>query len=388
MTVLQIVKGLIGEEDVNFGDSDTTFTRQTHTGGTTTIHYIDSKSLPANTLGGVVDTHLHTQNTDTGTTADTFEINSDGNGATLSSAGLSADRTYTFPTTSQALAGASNLASTSNGYGASMIGVEDSAGNFSSTTVENVLAELAVSVAGQTEFRGYKRGFKLGYSSTTAITIAAGMWNHRGTSNQNVYTTSQLTFTLGSGGSNSGSSALGVEEIHYIYIDDSAVVTAGTALLTASEFLNSTTAPAWSNTKCGWYNSNDRCIGCILTNGSSQIIAFTIQSDTYFSFNAASELNLYSVAAAPTTDTDMDISGFMPVFSTKANCRMLAATAGTLYYFSPKGAGVYYTYLTASTNAGIYSFDVHTDTSQVANWKASAGNDTTIYLKGFYIDEL
>jgi len=40
---------------------------------------------------------LHTQNTDTGTTADTFEINNDGNGIILSTTGLTGDRTLTFP---------------------------------------------------------------------------------------------------------------------------------------------------------------------------------------------------------------------------------------------------------------------------------------------------
>ena len=131
MTVLQIVKGLVGEEDVNWGDSDSTFTRQTHTGGTTTIHYIDSKSIPAHTKGGVVDTYLHNQNTDTGTTSSTFDIDSDSNRARLSSSGLSSNRTFTFPDTSdQALVGATDLASTANTKGASTVGVEDSGGYF------------------------------------------------------------------------------------------------------------------------------------------------------------------------------------------------------------------------------------------------------------------
>lgn len=388
MTVLQIVKGLIGEEDVNFGDSDTTFTRQTHTGGTTTIHYIDSKSLPANTLGGVVDTHLHTQNTDTGTTADTFEINSDGNGATLSTAGLSADRTYTFPATSQALAGASNLSSTSTGYGASMIGIEDSAGNFSSTTVEDALGELAVSVAGQTEFRGYKRGFKLSYSSTTAITIAAGMWDHRGTTNQNVYTTSQLTFTLGSGGSNAGSSALGASELQYIYIDDSAVVTAGTALLTASEFLNSTTAPAWSNTKCGWYNGNDRCIGATYTNGSSQVMNFCVYSSALCAY-VTDYPEVRADGAAPTSATQMDLSAYVPVFCTRIKLLITATTENQAIVFGPGSAALDIDCFVAPTDVdALYSIEVLLNSSQSTWITASVAGNITVDLAGYYMDEL
>ena len=387
MTVLQIVKGLIGEEDVSWGDSDTTFSRQTHTGGSTTIHYIDSKSIPANTLGGVIDTHLHTQNTDTGTTATTFVINSGGNSATLSSAGLAGDRTYTFPLTAQALAGASNLASTSASYGASMVGIQDSTGNFSSTTVEGALGELAVSVAGQTEFRGYKRGFKLGYSSTTAVTISGGMWDHRGTTNQNVYTASQLTFTLGSAGSNSGSTNLGASELHYIYIDDSAVVTAGTALLTASEFLNSTTAPAWSNTKCGWYSGNDRCVGAILTTAASAIVEFFVRSNNFYAYTAATAIVAFSSAAAPTSYTNLDLSGVMPVFSTCAHLDLNPATADH-YLFGINGGHNAVTTLSISGANVWSSTDVYTDTAQILEWDSMNGVVTVILLRGFYIDEL
>jgi hypothetical protein len=44
----------------------------------------------------------------------------------------------------------SDLASTANGEGASLVGVEDSAGHFTGTNVETVLAEVAVTVEGHT----------------------------------------------------------------------------------------------------------------------------------------------------------------------------------------------------------------------------------------------
>jgi hypothetical protein len=47
---------------------------------------------------------------------------------------------------------------------------------------------------------------------------------------------------------------------NYLYIDDSAIVIAGTNFLTASEFIFSTTAPTFDQTKNGWYNGTDRCI--------------------------------------------------------------------------------------------------------------------------------
>lgn len=389
MTVLQIVKGLIGEEDVSWGDSDTTFTRQIHTGGTTTIHYIDSKSIPANTLGGYIDTYLHTQHTDTGTTSTTFIINSSAaEYVVLSSTGQTAAITFTFPTSgSQALVGADDLSSTAAGEGASTIGIEDSAGNFTATDVETALAELAVSVAGQTEFRGYKRGFKLGYSTTTAITIAAGMWDHRGTTNQNVYTASQLTFTLGSAGSNSGSTNLGASQLHYIYIDDSAVVTAGTALLTATEFLNSTTAPAWSNAKCGWYNGNDRCVGAIRTDGSSHIVEFFVRSNNFYAYTPAGALTAYSSAAAPVAWTDLDLSGSIPIFCTGVTLSIYSA-ASTRFYFRIKDASVMSSAISTYAADTYDAVTVYTNASQVVEWSASAGSVTVLYVFGYYIDEL
>jgi hypothetical protein len=389
MTVLQIVKGLIGEEDVNFGDSDTTFTRQTHTGGSTTIHYIDTKSIPSNALGGVVDNWLHVQHTDLGTTSAAFIIN---NAASeylaLSSGGQTTGVTMTFPTSSQALVGATDLASTAASKGASTVGVRDSAGNLTATNVEDALAELAVSVAGQTEFMGYKRGFTLGYSSTSAITLTGGMWEHRGTTTQNVYTLTQITFTLGSAGSNAGSTNLGASEMHYIYIDDSAVVTAGTALLTASEFVNTTTAPTWSNAKSGWYNGSDRCIGAILTDAASEIVDFFVRSDGFYAYTPTTSITEFASAAAPTTTTDLDLSSSMPKFSTKALLFIYPATAGTAYSFAIKGADNYSTFYTCSHNNALDVVEVYTDTSQVISWKGSAGSTTALNMHGYYIDEL
>jgi hypothetical protein len=391
MTVLQIVKDLIGEEDVNFGDSDTTFNRQTHTGGSTTIHYIDSKSLPANTLGGYVDTYLHTQNTDTGTTQTTFTINSGGNYAKLSSTGLGGDYTYTFPTSgSQALIGATDLASTASSRGASLVGVEDSGGYLAATDVEAALAELAVDIAGVESYRGYKRGFKLGFSSTAAITIGGGIWDHRGTSNQTVYTTSQLTFTLGSAGSNSDSDDVddAAQTIHYIYIDDSAVVSAGTTLLTASEFLNDTTAPTYSHSKHGWYNGSDRCIGAVLANASDEVIEFYVQSDDLFIFGGTLPEERAS-AAAPDSEEDLDISSTIPAFSTRARLRITATDDGFALQSANGTGNSPDSYMLASTNADAsYIMDVCTSSDQHIFITGSGTNTITIAVIGFWFNEL
>lgn len=389
MTVLQGVKDLLGKEDVNWGASSSTYSRETQTGSSIDIHYIDDACIPATTLGGYVGTHLHSQNTDSLTTAATFGINSTGNSLVLSSTGLTASRTFTFPNVAQQLIGATDLLSIATGKGAALVGIEDASNYFSGATVEAITQELGSDVAAlqaSTHNRGMKNGFKLGYSTTTAITVSGGMWAHTGTSNQHVYTNAQVTFTLGSGGSNSGSTDLGASQVHYIYIDDSAVVAAGTALLTSTEFLNSTTAPSYNHAKAGWYNGTDRCIGAIVTNSSSEIRSFAVFGGQYYRY-AAPILEMGSTAAG-TTYAALDLSSSVPRFSTRARLRLTCATAGTAFYFDTASTAVTPdACVTSHANLAI-TVEVSTNSSQNTYWYASATNVTDIGCTGYFIDEL
>lgn len=386
-TVIKLVNELIAKEDVSWGDSSTTFTRETYVGGSISVHYIDAEVIPSTTLGGYIGDNLHVQNTDTGTTSNTFEINSDGNGVTLSTTGLTADRTFTFPDTSnQALVGATDLASVAASYGASTVGVQDSGDYFAGANVETVLQEVGADVLtlqGSTHNSGMKNGFRLGYSSTTAITIEGGIWAHNGTTNQHLYTASQLTFTLGPAGSNTSSSNLTASALHYIYIHNASVIAGATRLLTATEFLNSTTAPTWSHAKVGWYNSNDRCIGAVLTNASSQVLSFTVFSDNYYRY--ASPVEEFSVAAAGVTYTALDISSSVPVFSTRARLRLLAGTSQTSYYFDTSSTAVL---PEAHCVTGYTTLDIPLSTAQAVYWYANNTGNTTIHICGYYTDRL
>ena len=389
MTTLQGVKDLLGKEDVNWGNSGSTFSRETQTGGSISIHYVDAESVPSTGLGGYVGDHLHIQNTDSLTTMTTFGINSTGNSLVLSSAGLSASRTMTFPDVSQQLTGATDLAAITAGKGASLVGVQDSGGYFSGATAEAVLQEVGADVAAlqtSTHNRGMKNGFKLGFSTTTAVTISGGIWAHTGTTDQHVYTNAQVTFTLGSAGSNSGSTDLGASQVHYIYIDDSAVVAAGTALLTAAEFLNSTTAPAYNHAKAGWYNGLDRCIGAILTNSSNEVRNFSVFGGQYYRY--AAPVDEFGSAAAGVTYTALDLSSTVPRFSTRARLRVTGATAGTLVYFDTSSTAVTPDAYTISTNNGPIMVEVPTNSSQNTYWYASATNVVDMDCAGYFIDEL
>lgn len=231
-----------------------------------------------------------------------------------------------------------------------------------------------------------KNGLKLAYSSTTAITITGGMWAHLGTTNQHVYCASQLTFTLGPAGSNNSSSNLGASEIHYIYIDDSAVVAAGSAVLSNTEILNSTTAPTWSHSKVGWYNGSDRCIGAVLTNASSEIISFYISGDNLYHYDTL--ITERAVAAAATDAEAIDLSSSMPRFSTRARLVIQSVTAGTILYFDRQATTVTIEAYTMDTANKTYTIDVTTNATQTTYHKASAGNNITVYMMGYYLDEL
>jgi len=119
--------------------------------------------------------------------------------------------------------------------------------------------------------RGSLNRSQFDHSSDTVLLIGAGQYDHDGATVQDVYWDSQIEFTIGSGGSNSGSSAAGTSQWQYLYLDDSAIVTQGAALLDADCFLNSTTAPTYSQTKHGWYSGSDRCIFSFYIDGDGDI---------------------------------------------------------------------------------------------------------------------
>ena len=386
-TPIQIIKDLIGSQDINWGDSTSSFNRQTHTGGTTPINYIDAECIPSTTLGGYIGDNLHIQHTDTGTTQTTFTVNSSGDAIILSSSGLSADRTFTFPNTSnQALVGATDLLSIAASKGASLVGIQDSSTYYSSTTVEGALAEIGVDIAAISNVKGYKSGFKLGWSSATAVTIGGGMWEHRGTTTQYVYTNAQITFILGPGESNPSSDNLGNNEIHYIYIDDSAVVSSGSALLTATEFVNDTTAPTYSHSKVGWYNGNDRCVGAILTDGSAQVKVFYVRSDDYYCYGT--KVEEFPSGAAPVAYAALDVSSSVPVFSTHARAFLQSTTAARMYYFALDASSSGVSGGEVSLADAAFTLDVVTTDAQVLYWYANAAATAIVYINGYFMNEL
>lgn len=167
--------------------------------------------------------------------------------------------------------------------------------------VAAIIATLGLSRLGQIQRS------KFSYVDADTITIGPGVYHHSGTVDQIVYWHSTLTFDSNDTGT----------QWYYLYIDDSAVVTLGAALLTAAEFTNSTTAPTWSDAKHGWYNGNDRCIFAYHVT-SNNIDIFYHDGGSYIQYGVSIE-DSSIIALEDIGKTIIERTLTIPTFSTKAN---------------------------------------------------------------------
>jgi len=243
---------------------------------------------------------------------------------------------------------------------------------------------------------GYAQRANFSHSSDTAITIGPGRYHVDGTTDQTVYWNSTITFTLGSGGSNAGSADIdaGAQAIHYIYLDDSAIVTQASPLLDADCFLNTdVTAPTYSATKHGWYNGSDRCIFALLTDSDDDILEF---------WHDGGDLVFYNTAYAERTPADLDdtfvavdCASSVPKFSQRAlgfAILEVKSAATIAVYIRPTGSS-------EATGTGLLSFerigtdqtfsgqvDIPLNTSQSCDVRLSASDTDEFGLSilGYY----
>lgn len=97
------------------------------------------------------------------------------------------------------------------------------------------------------------------------------------------------------------------EGFHYIYIDDSA------STYPEVEIIDSTTEPAWSDAKQGWYNGDDRCIGAVWSPSGSAIVAeFSTDGEGKYIYDTMIKYILNN--GAPTGSWEfLDASDYTPV---------------------------------------------------------------------------
>jgi hypothetical protein len=138
------------------------------------------------------------------------------------------------------------------------------------------------------------------YVSTTQISIAGGGYLHHGTKSQVLTIDSTITHTI---------TTPGTSQYHYIYLDDSAIVTAGTGVITGSEVINSTTAPTYSVTKKGWYNGDDLCIFAVWIESGGDVEGFTHSGESVIFWD-----NLGAGGSAMSNTTDVTFTLDVPTF--------------------------------------------------------------------------
>jgi len=195
----------------------------------------------------------------------------------------------------------------------SSVGVDSNTnGDLVLDTTKNVFSEKFIIGLGSVE------GFAVKYYNTTHVTITAGYVEANSTYYQLSADTTHELESLAS-----------AFDVHYLYIDDSAS-TSPTPVI-----IDSIAEPVWSETKRGWYNGDDRCIGSVLSadgastisyfnayeNGKEVVIRGLVGED----FFLANNLNPTGIWMDPTTQP----SEFTPINATKVFVQGEARDVGT-----------------------------------------------------------
>lgn len=225
------------------------------------------------------------------------------------------------------------------------------------------------------------------------IYIGAAAYNHVGSIRQTVYWNSEITFHLESTGSNSDSENYGADGWHYIYIDDSAVITQGVALLDADCFLNNTTVPTWSITKHGLYNGNDLCIMAVYE-GAGAIYEFRHDGGGYAAWPGTTA-HQTGAGDIDTAWVEKDLSAHIPGFATLADlaavCRVKTADGLVSFYIREEGTtntNIMAQFERIGTDQYITSgaVKVTVSSAQKVDISTSRDNDDTfgLFIKGWY----
>ena len=228
-------------------------------------------------------------------------------------------------------------------------------------------------------FPGFFVRPKFTWKDDDEIYISAGVYYHDGTTEQLLYWDSQITYQF---------TSLAASDWSYLYFDDSAIVTADTSLISASELTDSTTEPdVYSQTKHGRYSGNDLCFFAVLTDASSHIVKFyhvgnLIAWDQYI-YNDGPE-------TLPANFTDIPNALTLPVFARRAlvHFRIIYVAAAEHVYWRVNGSSAAQGHdICYIANAGDsnHTMDVITDENHLIELDSTNGDGTWyIHEKGWY----
>lgn len=238
--------------------------------------------------------------------------------------------------------------------------------------------------------------------TTGTITISPFKYHHAGTTEQIVTNDTTITFFNGTApsASNADNSAVGASQWHYLYIDDSAVVTAGSSTISASELLGSSVAPTWSDAKHGWYGpgtgntqTTDRCIYAYYLNAGSTLDRTEHDGGNFVMYDPSySFASTYSPGWGVTPGTSFtSYTAIAPAFATRVKMGVHCLYTGTDYlYHKATGGhtseGHWIAYLTSGATQQSTECDFYTNTSQSFDIKFtnSATSQAWLITRGFY----
>lgn len=219
------------------------------------------------------------------------------------------------------------------------------------------------------------------------IYLGVSIYRHMGTKVQTVYWDSALTFVFGSGGSNADSDDLAASGWFYMYLDDSAIVTAASPVITNAQIVAVTAEPTWSDAKRGWYNGNDRCIFAVRTNGSNNVLEFFHDGD----FVLFADQIIVTSGVTP-SGTWTDSTQTIPGFSQKALTTFFLIYGNTIgkLWWRTNGqtatTGHFCAYVLAANIRPMNTMPVITDSAGIIEYRCDAvgTNSLDIYTEGWY----
>lgn len=173
----------------------------------------------------------------------------------------------------------------------------------------NRLDGLTTGVIENLTLAGWAMRPKFRWKDADEIYIGPGAYNHVGTVNQIVYWNQELTIDIGSPTG---------PDIYYLYIDDSAVVTADTNILTATEFIFSTSPPTYSPAQKGWYSSYDRCIFAVHVEVTTNNISEFYHSGIKVSYQESDLISAIDEGDIDMTWHEVDHTVGIPLFAEQA----------------------------------------------------------------------
>jgi hypothetical protein len=170
---------------------------------------------------------------------------------------------------------------------------------------------------------------------------------------------------------------------YYVYIDDDA------SAPPAPTFIYSTTAPTWSNTKRGFYNGDDLCVGVQLSRDSNTTLDYhdvNVVNDRFVEY--IYERNTFPViqsSVAPTgnwqTPADNEVSAVVPVNTVVLRLYMSTVDAGgssAAWAASSEYAAIY----TTPNNNGVFNFRGGVEMTEISWVPLGASRNIKIGAEG------